>query len=1421
MSIANPRSSESEPRAHHSPGLFRRGFRATRRVATYAALVLVASSASAFNCPDDLVNGYDAPGSPSGYDYEVYYKDAFLDPDYFSLDGAKWVADAMVSAHLGYTAPPHNFRAPYFDAFPQKTCIYDSDDTGTAPEDHITLDAPGVLSFPEQRLRQIITHEQFHHIQYRYIDFGDWPALGDWVVEGTARAMEDTIYDDVDQFPAFGSFVPDVNSYLGNPNSILFQQGYKAALFWSYLMDQLGQPFAEPARGVDFMRRLWEIIELHELEEDGVQALRTTIEEFDPEVSLEDLFLDFAITNYTHDLDVSALPRRFHYRYFDETPQGGGTPYRAVKREAPPQIQTAQTSSVLPWGSRYIEWDLEGASSCSVYGVWAGQSQGRELGWAVIGVRNGGRVTELLRARGSEIYRGFLNSPLDPFDKIVLVSTGIGQDSTSDFNYAFDLAFSAAVDLLAPLDYRPQYVGDANDPGRFLVKIYVDGPGLLRPFGLDNPSIKGLDPDTFEVVLRSAGTGKGYPAQILNSDYVDGEYWLTVAAPVVDEVADGITYDVELTISGNPFCPPAVASEDSVIYAEEVLHQAHVVDRSGSMSQPQPEEESKIIAAKNAVRLSIDAGDDEDSMGIASFAGDDVECNFDAVTEHPMVELPFFRDDLKQAMNGIEANGYTSIGDGIREGLALLAAAVGPVDRRSIALYSDGLENEGDFWRAPNGLCTNAAVRDPFNPGESADDVQIDAIAFGADADQNLLQSISTHTGGDFYPVSTDEELVMGKAAPTAHKAAAAAATEDAGLDHRTLHVANRLADVYSTIQAQSAESDRMFSRADSLLAGQPVLFRIAVTEAAGGGVTQGVFAFNWHLDNASVSVTLRDTDGAAIAEGSPAGWQLRRDATHSVFKYQGVLSPGSYEIALQSDIDVQVTSTLTGQVRRGVDLDLRLGPVRSATPHAVCTSALAQYDPKFWRGLPVKVSASLTDISGGIGSLDAVARVINADGSVNRVVLHDDGSHGDDTPGDGVYTNHYTRTPFATFGGVVDLPPAPPSGSWGSYLVTVAASGTSNFGESFSRTQLGGFAVFQEKSPCFPDDDGDGLPTRWEQYYGLDPFDPTDAGKDQDIDGLSATEEFFHGTHPLDPDTDGGGEADGSEVLGGRDPLFERDDLLPRMFDFGVVRHLIDLPVHRPVPETNIIHFPVNPAYRRMELWRKSALEPDFSLLLDRDLVAEPSGVYYDENLVNGLEYEYYLIAFGESGARTPQTSVFTGTPLADPLAPEGWVTLDGSATAADSLDVVAGLDESSQAHEVRLSEDPLFTAAPWQPMTHSVPLLLEDQGPGPWTATVYVQYRDLTGNESPIEHDSIVVDTNGDADGDSLINAIDKDDDGDGLQDLHEITLFAYDPFRPDTDGDGILDSDEDFDGDGYSDSDEIALGTNPLDPRDPKSP
>ena len=80
--------------------------------------------------------------------------------------------------------------------------------------------------------------------------------------------------------------------------------------------------------------------------------------------------------------------------------------------------------------------------------------------------------------------------------------------------------------------------------------------------------------------------------------------------------------------------------------------------------------------------------------------------------------------------------------------------------------------------------------------------------------------------------------------------------------------------------------------------------------------------------------------------------------------------------------------------------------------------------------------------------------------------------------------------------------------------------------------------SVCAVKQPSITNDqDGDGMPDDWEERYGLDPRDPSDAAVDSDGDALTNREEYQWKTDPKNADTDGDGFTDGDEVSQGSDP--------------------------------------------------------------------------------------------------------------------------------------------------------------------------------------------------------------------------------------------------------------------------------------------
>ena len=63
--------------------------------------------------------------------------------------------------------------------------------------------------------------------------------------------------------------------------------------------------------------------------------------------------------------------------------------------------------------------------------------------------------------------------------------------------------------------------------------------------------------------------------------------------------------------------------------------------------------------------------------------------------------------------------------------------------------------------------------------------------------------------------------------------------------------------------------------------------------------------------------------------------------------------------------------------------------------------------------------------------------------------------------------------------------------------------------------SQVGGWLTIPPATPC-TDSDQDGMPDTWEQKYGFNPNDPSDASNDTNGNGYTNIEEFLNGTNPL-----------------------------------------------------------------------------------------------------------------------------------------------------------------------------------------------------------------------------------------------------------------------------------------------------------------
>lgn len=1302
--------------------------------------------------------------------------------DFFPLNQAQNARDAFDLSYDVFTQAPYNFLTPFVTTLPDfNVTINDSTNVGGAGTGGISLDAPNLVSQTECFIRGTSLHELFHTIQYSYNN--SKPSVQRWARESTARAMEDKSFTDLDN-SIVCNFVPgEVNGYMGNPDQDLFASDnpYKSALFWMYAMEQLGNTAGEPQRGVDFIRRFWERVEdtANNSTDDAIEELRQTVSEFaagkNTEQNFDDFFRDFGIANYTHNLDATALPNPNRYRYVDETAAGGGVTFNAVSRDMV-AVPSSGSSSVTRYGNHYLEADISSNADCIVVG-FHGESD-ETVGWALLGIKSGGRAVTLSKAKGQSFFGALLQPTSDPFVKLAVVVTGL--DDSTNFDYDFAIG-NVKVQIERPTLTRQALVGPHDAPGSFIARLRVNGIEELTPAGA--ASIKGLEPSTFEVTVG------GDDATVVTGAYVGGDYWLVVQAPV--KPADGL-FDLQIVS-----CGVSATSRQSILYGDYIMNQVIVLDKSGSMNAPTGN--TKISAARVAGSLFVDAARTGDRLGVVTFNGTNNECNDDSQLLRDLDTVnDANRTAARNAIGGVLTSGWTSIGDGIERAEGRLdVKATTPLDFRYIILLSDGMENEGRFWNSVN-TCAGGGSEAAVRPGVLASGTVVHSIAFGPETNQELMQEIASSTTGDYYYVDVSEGLGGSVDQPDGSGAAT-------GISPSLLRLPNRISDVYVSVADRIRGRQRLFSAVGTTVAGKELEKEFPLRE---NEVADAVFFFNWDDPGAGLAVVLLDGAGNQVTTATHPV-EISQNLTHKVYRFLKPISPGQkqWTALITGQKATQVLCGLSGRPISGVRLDLVIGQYLGAgqSPPA----------PSFLVGQPIQLVGILTDRKGRIRGANVSGEVERPNGQIDEIALVDDGAHDDGAANDGVYGVLYTRTDLGSRGGVPDDQSGKDPGQRGSYVVSLVGTGESNEGEAFTRFANGGFQVVLD-TELNPDRDQDGLPDRWEIAHGFDPLKPNGKG-DPDGDGLPNDEEYRRGTDPNDPDTDDGGESDGSEVKRGANPLNPRDDSPCRLTSYSLVTRVSDSDREgvRPVPQANVLMWSIplercKPlvhvfcAIRAPEKFERVAtIRPG-----DRDY-----GAFIHKGLTVGLPYYYYLVVEGQDGAISAPSDVLLGIPLDDPLPPEGWVHINCGSPTTDSLDVKVSLDLSSEAVEFILSASTDFSLARWTELSKAnVPFGLAKAGPVPGPRFVYCKYRNKSGAESYTYSASIFFDPRGNFDRDRLSNEMDPDDDNDGVSDVDEIQRYCSKPFDADSDGDGLPDGEEvrrgtnptssDTDGDGLDD-------------------
>lgn len=241
------------------------------------------------------------------------------------------------------------------------------------------------------------------------------------------------------------------------------------------------------------------------------------------------------------------------------------------------------------------------------------------------------------------------------------------------------------------------------------------------------------------------------------SSLEDGVVPLSDWERLVTNMAENYELDWEMP-AGLPLVDPLPGHDcDTPVefdVAVEGLDQVYLVmDRSWSMSEERDwigSIKSRMDWAKAGARgfadLMVDEGVD---VGLISFNLDVTE-NLDLrILSQDGAGVPDAREisDAKAAIDGLNPNNNTAIGDALDRARQELAAAAGDGRTQAVMLLSDGEENGG--------------VLDPNSVAESLrdDGVLVYTVPLGSDSDGELLGSIAETTGGETFDADSPDDL--------------------------------------------------------------------------------------------------------------------------------------------------------------------------------------------------------------------------------------------------------------------------------------------------------------------------------------------------------------------------------------------------------------------------------------------------------------------------------------------------------------------------------------------------------------------------------------------------------------------------------------------------------------------------------------
>lgn len=924
--------------------------------------------------------------------------------------------------------------------------------------------APAVFTNPLS-LEGIPLHEMLHQVQWTYT-FG-WSGF---VTEGTARMMQDKLYNDLDQSigTEMAAYFPQANHFLDNlTDNTLIDQSYSACLFWTYLTEQYGTITTEPQLGVDAVRTLFEN---HGSGSDDIQRTNAALGTLSPGTTFKDVFMNFIVANYTKNLTGPGVPPEYRYTDDDTLPGSYHNPALTLNRTMPVGDVFSATDEIRAWAAQYYEARPD--AGVPIISMEFRQVSDVSLVYNLLVIKNNDLVMDAceFNVQAKDFVRSLVN---DSYDRVVVVVGAL--DHPAALRYTFSTGGGIpTLNILWPRAGHEAVV-DKDDLNTFHVHLEVVGPG--------GSVLSGLEPDDFEVTVDTTSF------DIVTGAEVMGQYWLVVQP---ENLGTGL-YDLQVSLAAGTLTDTetnAVRFRD-MVNADNVV----VIDRSGSMLEPDwsgpywetPDPTDKIYGAIDAGTLYANSFRTGDQLGLVWFSNDATTAkalmDFNETNRDDFIdEIDTFDEDESGAWRA------TSIGDGLWNAQDELDDSGDATHDWVIILLSDGLENQPrTIDEVVCDGCKIDYVNSTSNPNTTR--TVIHTVALGSNADREKLEQLAHKSGGQF-------EYVI----------------EPASGD-----LPNDLADVYRLF-AETTLLEQRIAAIRGQYSVYPAYYPTHTIQME-SGATEATFVVNYNWKGMTFGgipkVTLLNPGNQEVAP-------TYIDDTHRLFKIP-LPQSGSWTVKLENPcspgtefchgdglylIEVSVKSKATLEAFLGIPPEERV-----IGAHLPILAFLTDTQPI--TGATVRVQITTPELETAVAILPS---------EVNNLYLYDDGHHGDGKANDGIYGGIFRNTDRA---GVYNMKIMADGNSplVGDFIrETKLAFNMRGDTDADGDGLPDGWEDWYGLNPKDPggdhgaqgDPDGDGLTNDDEFDLGTDPLDPdTDDGGENDGSEVTA------GRDPYNPEDD------------------------------------------------------------------------------------------------------------------------------------------------------------------------------------------------------------------------------------------------------------------------------------------------------------